>query len=852
MGSYSPITPIVLSAQGWLALQLQSVSTASQQFSSSVARKHWSILVQTCTQVKSLTGQWFEGLASNPWQNQSEENTLPDPKYSLYQGASTPQAQLELVLFEYASRVGVDVRVHHEFVGMSQDADGVTAVIKDHTASSMYTTRAQYLVAADGHRSAVRETLAIPRNGQGTVNSIQSVLFLAPEPKPFLQKGAKQFTIEQPGLKAFMIAYQDERLVLYLPNDHEYNDDIICELAHVIRGVSDAQLLATYNTERLPVAWLRHNQIFTHSDYNTLQKSAVNGNCSSENVALPDAAVSRPHTASTLMSECLVSLRLLLALALPFPNFPPWHLVPLEGSISYAELAFLADVPERALKSITRMATTNGLFIQMPPGHVSHLATSALLQTNSGFHNWAAFNCDISPPTAMAMVDVHEKWPDTLDTAHTAYNISTNSQRDTSLLNKEKNGTLLKVGFEHASGVAIKMEVYLFGDQTVHVQSHLQDLLHVSGNSTLTSFLSEGYLALRQEISHLPASERAVLPQAETLGLLLRSIKKGKRHPALEGALLCLYEIGEYIRLLQSTNLSHPPRQFLIGLRTGSLATATICCDKATVDLLPLGVEAVLVAFWVGLHASRRANALIASRPADLKPWTVVVPGLSESGAMDAIKGFLDTKSLTMPTGQSFPATMAPYISVVGVNSVTMSGPPDVMKAEAVRSLTIFNGRFREADGLDEFWSFWSLLQQGLDLHKPVPADRIYGQWSHAAEEKYQPHSTWMPDLQTWLRPALLTVTAYEAIEVAGLGPDRTPSTQWHRVGVYYSTTSDDWREVNSGQDVDTYFIPGRNQAFIPGRLNYCFRFSGPSISVDTACLSSLAAINVACTALLN
>ncbi|RLL99997.1 Interface between microtubules and kinetochore protein [Aspergillus turcosus] len=95
-------------------------------------------------------------------------------------------------------------------------------------------------------------------------------------------------------------------------------------------------------------------------------------------------------------------------------------------------------------------------------------------------------------------------------------------------------------------------------------------------------------------------------------------------------------------------------------------------------------------------------------------------------------------------------------------------------------------------------------------------------------------------------------LTAYEAIEVAGLGPDRTPSTQWHRVGVYYSTTSDDWREVNSGQDVDTYFIPGRNQAFIPGRLNYCFRFSGPSISVDTACLSSLAAINVACTALLN
>lgn len=94
------------------------------------------------------------------------------------------------------------------------------------------------------------------------------------------------------------------------------------------------------------------------------------------------------------------------------------------------------------------------------------------------------------------------------------------------------------------------MEVYIFGDQTVHVDSRLQDLLHVSCNNTLTSFLSGGYLALRQEISRLPASERAALPQDETLALLLDSIKKGKRkrHPALEGALLCLYEIGQYIR----------------------------------------------------------------------------------------------------------------------------------------------------------------------------------------------------------------------------------------------------------------------------------------------------------------
>lgn len=62
--------------------------------------------------------------------------------------------------------------------------------------------------------------------------------------------------------------------------------------------------------------------------------------------------------------------------------------------------------------------------------------------------------------------------------------------------------------------------------------------------------------------------------------------------------------------------------------------------------------------------------------------------------------------------------------------------------------------------------------------------------------------------------------------------------------------TSDDWREVNSGQNVDTYFIPGGNRAFTPGRINYHFKFSGPSFSVDTACSSSFAAIHTACNSL--
>jgi len=65
----------------------------------------------------------------------------------------------------------------------------------------------------------------------------------------------------------------------------------------------------------------------------------------------------------------------------------------------------------------------------------------------------------------------------------------------------------------------------------------------------------------------------------------------------------------------------------------------------------------------------------------------------------------------------------------------------------------------------------------------------------------------------------LAITTTYEALEMSGIVPNRTPSTQQDRIGVFFGVTSDDWREVNSGQNVDTYFIPGGNRAFVPGRI---------------------------------
>ncbi|KAL4886268.1 conidial yellow pigment biosynthesis polyketide synthase [Aspergillus karnatakaensis] len=167
------------------------------------------------------------------------------------------------------------------------------------------------------------------------------------------------------------------------------------------------------------------------------------------------------------------------------------------------------------------------------------------------------------------------------------------------------------------------------------------------------------------------------------------------------------------------------------------------------------------------------------------------------------------------------------------------------------------SGRFPEADS--------------LDVHRKVPEDRwdadAHVDLTGAARNTSKvPYGCWIRQpglfdprffnmspreaLQADPAQRLALLTAYEALEGAGFVPDSTPSTQRDRVGIFYGMTSDDYREINSGQDIDTYFIPGGNRAFTPGRINYYFKFSGPSVSVDTACSSSLAAIHLACNAI--
>ncbi len=295
--------------------------------------------------VVSLAGEW---LADSSWTPQGKSER-PPPKssqdameYSPVRGAAIAQDRIEPMLRARAVELGADIRASTQFLRLEQDADGVTARLRRREDGSEYTIRAQYLIAADGGNSPIREQLGITRHGRGHMRTVRSVLFKAPL-EEYLATGAMQFEIEQPDFKAFLTTYNDGRWVLMFDDDRERDEEALRaaivqaigradlpieiittgswdlgaivtdsfasgriflagDAAHALpptrggyganTGIHDAHnlawklaavlaressplLLNTYDVERRPVAWLRHQQIFARPDYQGEAKGLV-------------------------------------------------------------------------------------------------------------------------------------------------------------------------------------------------------------------------------------------------------------------------------------------------------------------------------------------------------------------------------------------------------------------------------------------------------------------------------------------------------------------------------------------------------------------------------------------------
>ncbi|UJF34786.1 type I polyketide synthase [Paenibacillus hexagrammi] len=177
--------------------------------------------------------------------------------------------------------------------------------------------------------------------------------------------------------------------------------------------------------------------------------------------------------------------------------------------------------------------------------------------------------------------------------------------------------------------------------------------------------------------------------------------------------------------------------------------------------------------------------------------------------------------------------------------------------------------RFPKSDNLDELWDH---LQSESCLITEIPSNRWEKEkfFGDPKSEANKTNSVWggfiddadcfdasffhvSPREATTMDPQqrIALELAWKAIEDAGYKASSLKST---KTGVFMGVCNTDYTELieKNVQEVDAYIPTGTSNAIISNRISYWFDFYGPSITLDTACASSLVAIHQAVRSLEN
>ncbi len=121
--------------------------------------------------------------------------TLASPSHH----CDLPQTLLEPILLENAAARGTRIRFDTEYLDLEQDADGVTATVRDRLGGHTYQVRAKYLIGADGGRSQVAEDIGLPMKGEMDLAGSMNIVFDADLSAHVAHRPSVLYWIMQPG-----------------------------------------------------------------------------------------------------------------------------------------------------------------------------------------------------------------------------------------------------------------------------------------------------------------------------------------------------------------------------------------------------------------------------------------------------------------------------------------------------------------------------------------------------------------------------------------------------------------------------------------------------------------------------
>lgn len=135
------------------------------------------------------------------------EDLSPEPG-----GQYCPQSAFEPILLEHVRRAGSQVRYNTELGSFEQDERGVTAVTRDRESGVTEALRADYLVAADGVHSPIRDALGVTTSGYGALPIyVVFIYFRAPWRKfvPEL-RGGDGIRVKNPDVEGIFLPVRDD------------------------------------------------------------------------------------------------------------------------------------------------------------------------------------------------------------------------------------------------------------------------------------------------------------------------------------------------------------------------------------------------------------------------------------------------------------------------------------------------------------------------------------------------------------------------------------------------------------------------------------------------------------------
>ncbi|MBF6065909.1 FAD-dependent monooxygenase [Nocardia terpenica] len=110
-----------------------------------------------------------------------------------------PQTLLEPIIIGHAASRGSRIRFDTEYLGLTQDADGVDVRVRDRITGAESTVRARYVIGADGGRSTVADDIGLPFEGRMDIAGSMNIVFHADLSHLVEHRPSVLYWILQPG-----------------------------------------------------------------------------------------------------------------------------------------------------------------------------------------------------------------------------------------------------------------------------------------------------------------------------------------------------------------------------------------------------------------------------------------------------------------------------------------------------------------------------------------------------------------------------------------------------------------------------------------------------------------------------